>query len=116
MGDGFCFCDTGKRLLLRKGDTANDTKDMSESVLGAKKYADNAVSELKGAATKTVKELRRWTCNFKWATLPTGSVDRRLKMQLLVWLAEVSEEGLLSSVAQANGKVSAVKEKPLLRC
>lgn len=111
LGDGFSATDTvAKAIAALKGDTANDTKD-SESVLGAKKYADNAVSELKGAATKTVKELEDELATLNGDDSTTGSVDKKIKDATTgMTLAEVSEEGsIITSVAQANGKVSAVK-------
>ena len=111
LGDGFSATDTvAKAIAALKGDTANDTKD-SESVLGAKKYADNAVSELKGAATKTVKELEDELATLNGDDSTTGSLDKKIKDATTgMTLAEVSEEGsIITSVAQANGKVSAVK-------
>lgn len=111
LGDGFSATDTvAKAIAALKGDTANDTKD-SESVLGAKKYADNAVSELKGAATKTVKELEDELATLNGDDSTTGSVDKKIKDATTgMTLAEVSEEGsIITSVAQENGKVTAVK-------
>ena len=111
LGDGFSATDTvAKAIAALKGDTTNDTKD-SESVLGAKKYADNAVSELKGAATKTVKELEDELATLNGDDSTTGSVDKKIKDATTgMTLAEVSEEGsIITSVAQENGKVAAVK-------
>jgi len=111
LGNGFSATETvAKVIAALKGDTTNDTKD-SESVVGAKKYADNAVSELKGAATKTVKELEDELTTLNGDDSTVGSVDKKIKDATTgMTLAAVAEEGsIITSVAQENGKVAAVK-------
>lgn len=111
LGNGFSATETvAKVIAALKGDTTNDTKD-SESVVGAKKYADNAVSELKGAATKTVKELEDELATLNGDDSTTGSVDKKIKDATTgMTLAAVAEDGsIITSVAQENGKVAAVK-------
>lgn len=111
LGNGFSATETvAKVIAALKGDTTNDTKD-SESVVGAKKYADNAVSELKGAATKTVKELEDELATLNGNDSTTGSVDKKIKDATTgMTLAAVAEDGsIITSVAQENGKVAAVK-------
>ena len=111
LGNGFSATETvAKVIAALKGDTTNDTKD-SESVVGAKKYADNAVSELKGAATKTVKELEDELATLNGDDSTVGSVSKKVKDAVAdLTLAAVSEEGsVITSVAQENGKVAAVK-------
>ncbi len=111
LGNGFSATETvAKVIAALKGDTTNDTKD-SESVVGAKKYADNAVSELKGAATKTVKELEDELTTLTGDDSTVGSVSKKVKDAVAdLTLAAVSEEGsVITSVAQENGKVAAVK-------
>lgn len=111
LGNGFSATETvAKVIAALKGDTTNDTKD-SESVVGAKKYADNAVSELKGAATKTVKELEDELTTLNGDDSIVGSVSKKVKDAVAdLTLAAVSEEGsVITSVAQENGKVAAVK-------
>lgn len=111
LGNGFSATETvAKVIAALKGDTTNDTKD-SESVVGAKKYADNAVSELKGAATKTVKELEDELAALNGDDSTVGSVSKKVKDAVAdLTLAAVSEEGsVITSVAQENGKVAAVK-------
>ena len=111
LGNGFSATETvAKVIAALKGDTTNDTKD-SESVVGAKKYADNAVSELKGAATKTVKELEDELTTLNGDDSTVGSVSKKVKDAVAdLTLAAVSEEGsVITSVAQENGKVAAVK-------
>lgn len=111
LGNGFSATETvAKVIAALKGDTTNDTKD-SESVVGAKKYADNAVSELKGAATKTVKELEDELTTLNSDDSTVGSVDKKIKDATTgMTLAAVAEEGsIITSVAQENGKVAAVK-------
>lgn len=111
LGNGFSATETvAKVIAALKGDTTNDTKD-SESVVGAKKYADNAVSELKGAATKTVKELEDELTTLNGDDSTVGSVSKKVKDAVAdLTLTAVSEEGsVITSVAQENGKVAAVK-------
>lgn len=111
LGNGFSATETVAKVIASlKGDTTNDTKD-SESVVGAKKYADNAVSELKGAATKTVKELEDELATLNGDDSTTGSVDKKIKDATTgMTLAAVAEDGsIITSVAQENGKVAAVK-------
>ena len=111
LGNGFSATETvAKVIAALKGDTTNDTKD-SESVVGAKKYADNAVSELKGAATKTVKELEDELTTLNGDDSTVGSVDKKIKDATTgMTLAAVAEDGsIITSVAQENGKVAAVK-------
>lgn len=111
LGNGFSATETvAKVIAALKGDTTNDTKD-SESVVGAKKYSDNAVSELKGAATKTVKELEDELATLNGDDSTTGSVDKKIKDATTgMTLAAVAEDGsIITSVAQENGKVAAVK-------
>ena len=111
LGNGFSATETvAKVIAALKGDTTNNTKD-SESVVGAKKYADNAVSELKGAATKTVKELEDELTTLNGDDSTVGSVDKKIKDATTgMTLAAVAEEGsIITSVAQENGKVAAVK-------
>ena len=111
LGNGFSATETvAKVIAALKGDTTNDTKD-SESVVGAKKYADNAVSELKGAATKTVKDLEDELATLNGDDSTTGSVDKKIKDATTgMTLAAVAEDGsIITSVAQENGKVAAVK-------
>lgn len=111
LGNGFSATETvAKVIAALKGDTTNDTKD-SESVVGAKKYADNAVSELKGAATKTVKELEDELTTLNGDDSTVGSVSKKVKDAVAdLTLAAVSEEGsVITSVAQENGNVAAVK-------
>lgn len=111
LGNGFSATDTvAKAVASLKGDVANDTKD-SESVAGAKKYADNAVSELKAGATKNVKELEDALSTLNGDDFTVGSVSKKVKDAVAdLTLAAVSEEGsVITSVAQENGKVAAVK-------
>ena len=111
LGNGFSATDTvAKAVASLKGDVANDTKD-SESVAGAKKYADNAVSELKAGATKNVKELEDALSTLNGDDSTVGSVSKKVKDAVAdLTLAAVSEEGsVITSVAQENGKVAAVK-------
>lgn len=111
LGNGFSATETVAKVIASlKGDTTNDTKD-SESVVGAKKYADNAVSELKGAATKTVKELEDELTTLNGDDSTVGSVDKKIKDATTgMTLAAVAEDGsIITSVAQENGKVAAVK-------
>ena len=111
LGNGFSATETVAKVIASlKGDTTNDTKD-SESVVGAKKYADNAVSELKGAATKTVKELEDELATLNGNDSTTGSVDKKIKDATTgMTLAAVAEDGsIITSVAQENGKVAAVQ-------
>lgn len=77
LGNGFSATDTvAKAVASLKGDVANDTKD-SESVAGAKKYADNAVSELKAGATKNVKELEDALSTLNGDDSTVGSVSKK---------------------------------------
>ncbi len=101
FGTGVTSTNTATAQFEALRGTKSDTKD-SESVVGAKKYTDDAVTTLKSDATEGYDTLKGLEDNIKAVQSANTAAIEALD------LAAVGTEGsVITSVSQTDGKVSA---------